>query len=214
MLRKKKNSGSRGTGQEKQEEDELTKLERLFAKTEVSDSEEDLDAPPAINQEPSEQQQTQQAQEEDQRPILKQYIAKFDQQTMIETSRLVSIEGAAIVEMQTTALFGDVKQLQKEMQNAVGKDFISLEELMTRVKKAVEEGSVASITMKVGAQRHAVLEAVAFGSILRDIETTVQETHDLLTPLPPPKAMGGPGGYMGPGGPIGGPGSLPGGASL
>ena len=45
----------------------------------------------------------------------RQYIEKFDQAQLVETARLVSAEGAALVESQTTALFGDVKQLQRQM---------------------------------------------------------------------------------------------------
>ena len=35
---------------------------------------------------------------------------------MIEMAKIVSLEGAALVERQTTALFGDLKSLQQEMQ--------------------------------------------------------------------------------------------------
>lgn len=47
---------------------------------------------------------------------LRKYIEKFDQTTMVETARIVSQEGAALVERQTTALFGDIKQLTQQMQ--------------------------------------------------------------------------------------------------
>jgi class 3 adenylate cyclase len=35
---------------------------------------------------------------------------------MIDTARVVSAEGAALVERQTTALFGDIKELTQQMQ--------------------------------------------------------------------------------------------------
>lgn len=44
------------------------------------------------------------------------YVEQFDQQTMVEMTRIVSAEGAALVEAQTSALFGDLKQLQRQMQ--------------------------------------------------------------------------------------------------
>ena len=44
------------------------------------------------------------------------YVDSFDQQTMLEMTRIVSAEGAALVEAQTSALFGDLKQLQRQMQ--------------------------------------------------------------------------------------------------
>lgn len=49
--------------------------------------------------------------------------------------RLVTLEGAALVERQTKALFGDLRTLQSEMQNAVGQDAMSMEELMQRVQQ-------------------------------------------------------------------------------
>lgn len=50
------------------------------------------------------------------RSALRKYIEGFDQATMIDTARVVSAEGAALVERQTTALFGDIKALTKQMQ--------------------------------------------------------------------------------------------------
>lgn len=47
---------------------------------------------------------------------LRRYIDSFDQQTMLQMARLVSAEGAQLVERQTCALFGNLKQLQRQMQ--------------------------------------------------------------------------------------------------
>ena len=52
-------------------------------------------------------------------------------------SRMLSQESVAIVETQTSALFGDIRKLQEQMQNAVGKDISSYEELMTRVQVTI-----------------------------------------------------------------------------
>ncbi len=51
-----------------------------------------------------------------QRSALRDYVESFDQATMVETARVVSTEGAALVERQTTALFGDIKELTRQMQ--------------------------------------------------------------------------------------------------
>jgi hypothetical protein len=110
-----------------------------------------------------------------------------------------------------------VKQLTKQMQEAVGRDVSSLEEVMQRVQQAVEQEKVTLIdvcsgnmagrqaqfaftTLKSGhkrllltlqvdvmqvtvaTQRRAVLEAIAFGSFLRDVETYVDQEYQLLTP--------------------------------
>lgn len=49
----------------------------------------------------------------------------------------------------------------------------------------------------MGTQRRAVLEAVAFGTFLRDVETFVHDEYGLLTPLAAPKLP--PGGASGSG---------------
>ena len=43
---------------------------------------------------------------------LKDYIERFDQDTLTETARIVSMEGVTLVERHTGALFGDVQELQ------------------------------------------------------------------------------------------------------
>ena len=47
---------------------------------------------------------------------------------------LVSMEGQALVETQSTALFGDIRALTRQMQEAVGQDVSSMEEVMQRVE--------------------------------------------------------------------------------
>lgn len=121
------------------------------------------------------------------RSALRKYIEGFDQATMIDTARVVSAEGAALVERQTTALFGDIKELTQQMQEAVGQDVSSAEELYSRIQRAVQTNAIETVTMTIATQRRCVLEAVAFGTFLRDVETSVNTDYGLLTPLPPPK---------------------------
>ncbi|KAF5828398.1 hypothetical protein DUNSADRAFT_17668 [Dunaliella salina] len=129
---------------------------------------------------------------------------------MVNTARIVSAEGGSLVERQTSAVLGDIKKLTAQIQAAVGTDATSLEEVMMRMAKAVETDAVETLTMTVGTQRRAVLEAVAFGTFLRDVESWVDTEYQLLTPLPPPKLPpGGMGGLGGPG--VGGGGSPKGG---
>ncbi|KAK9813991.1 hypothetical protein WJX73_008402 [Symbiochloris irregularis] len=113
---------------------------------------------------------------------LRRYIDSFDQQTMIQMYRLVSAEGVQLVERQIWALFGNLNILQKQMHEAVGTDAHSMEELMQRVGQAVGDGRVESLTLSVSAQRRAVLEGVAFGTFLRDVENYVDTEYALLTP--------------------------------
>ncbi|KAF6254514.1 hypothetical protein COO60DRAFT_1703295 [Scenedesmus sp. NREL 46B-D3] len=121
------------------------------------------------------------------RSALRKYIEGFDQATMIDTARVVSAEGAALVERQTTALFGDIKELTRQMQEAVGQDVSSAEELYSRIQRAVQTSAIETVTMTIATQRRCVLEAVAFGTFLRDVETSVNTDYGLLTPLPAPK---------------------------
>jgi hypothetical protein len=50
------------------------------------------------------------------KPALRSYIETFDESTMRETATLMSKEGASLLDRQTKALWGDVKELQAEMQ--------------------------------------------------------------------------------------------------
>jgi hypothetical protein len=47
---------------------------------------------------------------------LRLYVESFDQAAMVDTARIVSVEGAALVERQTSALLGDLKTLTAQMQ--------------------------------------------------------------------------------------------------
>ena len=132
---------------------------------------------------------------------LKQYIQSFDAATLAETAHVVSLEGVVLAERQTGALFGSVEALAREMQSALeegGEPITSPEELMRRVEDIVGGGKVATVTLPVATQRRVVLEAVAFGSFLRDAETFVDARDGrLLTPAPPRQ---GPPGMLGGGG--------------
>ena len=157
-------------------EDAVSRLERLFASAE--DSQPDPDSPQG---EAPSSSSSSSSSGEPQKGALRKYVESFDQEAMMATARLVTREGAALVERQTEALFGDAKQLQAEMQDAVGQDAASMEELMQRVQEAVASDKVESITMTVATQRRAVLEAVAYGCFLRDIESWVDTDYGLLT---------------------------------
>ena len=109
-------------------------------------------------------------------------MESFDQETLVQTANIVSAEAAVLVERQSTALFGSIQDLQAEMQAAVGEDSSSVEELLGRLQEVVENDMVKSLTLSVSAQRRIVLEAVAYGTFLRDIESQVQASSvGLLT---------------------------------
>lgn len=58
----------------------------------------------------------------DNEPVLRKYIKSFDEQTMRETATLLSKESASLLDRQTKALWGDVQQLQEEMQQVTLRD--------------------------------------------------------------------------------------------
>lgn len=87
-------------------EDAAKRLERLFRSS--GDSGDPDAAPEIYDVDETEEEQRERAQK-----TLKEYIASFDQQTLQETARMVSLEGAALVERQTTGLFGKIADLQK-----------------------------------------------------------------------------------------------------
>ena len=64
---------------------------------------------------------------------------------------------------------------------------MTVEDLLKRIQEAVVEDKVSTLNMTVGSQRRTVLEALAFGTFLRDIETWVQSEYNLLTALPMPR---------------------------
>jgi hypothetical protein len=164
-------------------EDAVAILERLFAMADELSDQPDTASPPSPPPPSSTSGKDETSLVKRQKGALRQYVESFDQETMLATARLVTVEGAALVERQTKALFGDVKTLQSQMQQIVGEDAASMEELMQRVQQAVANGSVESVTMTVGTQRRAVLEAVAYGCFLRDVESWVDREYALLTPV-------------------------------
>jgi hypothetical protein len=82
----------------------------------------------------------------------------------------------------------------------IGVDVASLEEVMQRANAAIQADEVSTVSMSLATQRRAVLEAVAFGSFLRDTESMVDLQYGLLTPLP--SGSSGPGGGPGGGQPL------------
>jgi len=64
--------------------------------------------------------------------------------------------------------------------------------LLLCLQDAVAKDEVESLNITVGTQRRAVLEAIAFGTFLRDVESYVDGEYQLLTPAPSP-SKGGPG---------------------
>mmetsp|Transcript_23849 Transcript_23849/g.28813 ORF Transcript_23849/g.28813 Transcript_23849/m.28813 type:complete len:437 (+) Transcript_23849:158-1468(+) len=152
------------------QEETVSRLEAMFNQVEEESGEQDMDSAEGAD---------------GQRINLRQYVEKFDADTLADTARIVSAEGVTLVERQTGALFGSIETLQKEMQEAMGDDIETPNDLMKRMKEVVETDQVETLKLTYSTQRRIILEAVAFGTFLRDIETKVTNEHQLLlTPAP------------------------------
>ena len=82
-----------------------------------------------------------------------------------------------------------------------------MEDLMQQVKAKLDSGAISATTFTVGAQRRAVLEAIAYGTFLRDVESSVESNYGLLTAATSDNIGPGSGGGFGPG--PQGPGGIP-----
>eukprot|EP00210_Caulerpa_lentillifera_P003399 g3243.t1 len=173
--------------------DAATRLEKLFQESANLESVDDPDLPQKSTKMETGSSSTDKTQPNpNPKNLLRQYVESFDQEALRKIASIVSLEAASLVERQTLALFGDLKQLHNEMQNAIGPNIIDVEDLIKKVQEAVTNGTVSTLTMTVGVQRRSVLEAVAFGTFLRDIEGYFINEFDLLTALPAPAGDGGP----------------------
>jgi len=190
-------------GQVDPKEDAISRLERLFNQADSMELADSPDSPSASYRDTGSSgtsssdsgSQSDASSQEPKKGALRDYVNKFGPETVQEMARVVSLEASQLIETQTVALFGDYRLLQEQMQKAVGSNFISMEDLMERVKKEVDAGSIESITISVGTQRRAILEAIAFGTFLRDVEDNFNSNYQLLTANPAkPDGPGGGGG--------------------
>jgi hypothetical protein len=58
--------------------------------------------------------------EQPKQPALRKYIETFDQDTLRNTARMMSMEGLSLLDRQSTALWGEANELQAEMQKVWG----------------------------------------------------------------------------------------------
>lgn len=66
------------------------------------------------------------------------------------------------------------------VQKAVGNEFVSLDELMKKVAEEMKAGNLDAVSLTVGNQRRMILEAVAFGTFLRDVEGNIGSHYQSL----------------------------------
>eukprot|EP00238_Polyblepharides_amylifera_P013747 CAMPEP_0196598416 /NCGR_PEP_ID=MMETSP1081-20130531/94308_1 /TAXON_ID=36882 /ORGANISM="Pyramimonas amylifera, Strain CCMP720" /LENGTH=188 /DNA_ID=CAMNT_0041924109 /DNA_START=1070 /DNA_END=1636 /DNA_ORIENTATION=- len=89
-----------------------------------------------------------------------------------------SREAGAVAERQTQALFGDVDVLSQQLQR-ISKQANNQEDLQRCMERAMRNGEIDAIELPVVGIQCLVLQAIAIGSYLWDVERKV----DLLCPL-------------------------------
>ncbi|KAK3279337.1 hypothetical protein CYMTET_12772 [Cymbomonas tetramitiformis] len=87
-------------------------------------------------------------------------------------SKFSSTKAELVAERHTSALFGDFKELSRCMRETIA-DSYSPDEVRQRIEEAMRAGEVESLSLPIQAVRRLVLEAVAVGTCLWDVERRV-----------------------------------------
>merc|ERR1712118_387522 len=87
------------------------------------------------------------------------------------------------MELQITALFGDLRALKEKFVSALGQ-VTSPEEAQRKLVQAVLNDEVETVRLTSDDLTRLVLEAVAYGSLLNDAEKQLNMVYE-LTPRPP-----------------------------
>jgi len=116
---------------------------------------------------------------------LQDYIATFGPAEARRMTSLASMEARMAMELQVSALFGPLNVLQEKLKTAVG-EVTSLEDANRKLKQAINDDKVESIRITVDDLTRLVLEAVAYGALLRDAECEAGSIYE-LTPMPRPE---------------------------
>jgi hypothetical protein len=111
---------------------------------------------------------------------LKTYLEGMDRPQQADQRRFATLESTQMVQDYLKALFGDVKVLMRQIQEVVNEPtpVTTPEEYTERMLKAVELNKIDMVEITVTGLRRMVLEAVAFGTFLKDAESFVEVTAD------------------------------------
>eukprot|EP00746_Dinoflagellata_sp_MGD_P090861 gnl/MRDRNA2_/MRDRNA2_35920_c0_seq2.p1 gnl/MRDRNA2_/MRDRNA2_35920_c0~~gnl/MRDRNA2_/MRDRNA2_35920_c0_seq2.p1 ORF type:complete len:459 (+),score=113.75 gnl/MRDRNA2_/MRDRNA2_35920_c0_seq2:120-1496(+) len=112
---------------------------------------------------------------------LKDYISSFEAENFRDLKN--AMEARKAIELQVTALFGDLKVLRDEY-TSVLRMVTSREEKELRLKQAVADNVLDSLHINSEELVRLVLEAVAFGSLLSEAKQEVNTIY-ALTPSQP-----------------------------
>lgn len=107
---------------------------------------------------------------------LKNYISSFGPENFLDLRN--SVEAQAAIELQVTALFGDLKVLKDKFMNALGSG-TSREEARRKLIQAIADNDLEIISFTSQELTRLVLEAVAFGSLLNEAKKQVNSIYGL-----------------------------------
>lgn len=114
---------------------------------------------------------------------LKEYIQSFGPEELRQIRSLASAEAQAVMELQISALFGNLRVLKSKLLKAI-EGAENDEEATELLEQGLVSGRVESISISYDNLRRLILEAVAFGSVLFDAEREADSTYE-LTPVTP-----------------------------
>lgn len=117
----------------------------------------------------------------DSKRTLKNYIESFDP-TQLQQEGVLTREAQLATEAQVAALFGDLKKLQDQLVKCVGSDpLMSSDDVTKKLDDAIRIGQLPSMKISMVDLRRLVLEAVAFGALLKESEGDVEAAAYELT---------------------------------
>lgn len=120
--------------------------------------------------------------ESESKRTLKDYIKSFDP-AQLQQEGVLTREAQLATEAQVAALFGDLKKLQAQLVEFVGPPdpLLSSDDVTKKIENAIQMGHVPSVKISMADLRRLVLEAVAFGALLKDSEGDVEAASYELT---------------------------------
>jgi len=119
---------------------------------------------------------------------LADYIGAIEVRDLADTM-LMSQEAASVIQDYIHSLLGDFSEMMRQIQATIWRAPSpprTTEDMRQRLVQALVDGHLASVVVSPADLRRLALEAVAFGSFLRDAEAAVELTaaEPLLTPAP------------------------------
>eukprot|EP00747_Dinoflagellata_sp_TGD_P017588 gnl/TRDRNA2_/TRDRNA2_125915_c3_seq4.p1 gnl/TRDRNA2_/TRDRNA2_125915_c3~~gnl/TRDRNA2_/TRDRNA2_125915_c3_seq4.p1 ORF type:complete len:467 (+),score=78.37 gnl/TRDRNA2_/TRDRNA2_125915_c3_seq4:53-1453(+) len=119
---------------------------------------------------------------------LSDYISIMEPEMLYTMHSVSSLEAQKAIEMQVSALFGDLMMLKEKFAEVLG-TVSSQEESIMKLTEAINNNVVETITIAVDDVTRLVLEGVAFGVLIYEAEHRIDAiyplTHDVASPSGP-----------------------------